>query len=411
MSEASMKARPPFAEGFVVIDGGTAAAECGAASVVEFGAQEAPEAPAAEEQDAPETQDAPDTSDAPEAQRPSEMQQACADGAAPERNPLFRGKPWPAFVCTGFQKCGTTTLFGILSQHPDVALCRDVKEPMYYRVLGLRRIGGKRYYQARYYGHLQAGERRLVGEVNAGLNFTACAEKVARDFGPETKFVFMMRNPVERSYSAYRYFLARGFLPFHVVRYDRKLGHARAFDRYVHEVLDNPSHRACIMRKRLKYLVFSQSNYARCIREYLQHYPLGNMHFMVFEEFVDDQHAACRELYDFLGVDDAPDIDYARHANCKPERAVSGPHAKLMQWAKGFVHYAFDEFLAMRHWAPRLSAWCERRYQGLRRRCVKPDEDGAKMLPITRAYLQDYYNDEVRDLEVLLNRDLSEIWF
>ena len=402
MSEANTKAQPPFADGFVVIDGGIAATPRGGASVLEFGAKASATAQeAAEEADALEA-----PSDAPEGPQAPD-----APDAAPARNPQFRGKPWPAFVCTGFQKCGTTTLFGILSQHPDVALCRDVKEPMYYRVLGLRRIGGKRYYRARYYGHLQADEQRLVGEVNAGLNFTACAGKVGRDFGPDTKLVFMMRNPVERSYSAYKYFLARGFLPFHVVRYDRKLGHARAFDRYVHEVLDNPSHRACIMRKRLRYLVFSQGNYARCIREYLQHFPLGNMHFMLFEEFIEDQHAACRELYDFLGIRDAPDIDYAQHANCEPERPVSGPHAKLMQWAKGFFHYAFNEFFAMQHWAPRLSAWCERRYQGLRKYCVRPDVDRSKMLPITRAYLQDYYNDEVRDLEVLLNRDLSGIWF
>lgn len=54
---------------------------------------------------------------------------------------------------------------------------------------------------------------RLVGEVNAGLGFNGCAEMLTRDFDHSTKLFFMMRNPVDRAWSAFKFFCALGFLP------------------------------------------------------------------------------------------------------------------------------------------------------------------------------------------------------
>ena len=316
----------------------------------------------------------------------------------------------PSFVCVGFQKSGTTTLFALLKQHPDVVLCRDVKEPMYYRVQGLRSIGGRRYYEKRYFGHVQSDDPRMVGEVNAGLTYTNCAKKVGRDFSPETKLIFMMREPVSRCYSAYKYFLARGHVPRHVVDYDLELGHAAAFDRYVHEVLDDPKKREQIMRKRLRNLVFSQNNYATCIQEYLEYFDRENMHFIIFEEFIQDQRAACLELYEFLGLADCPDIDYDLRENVNNERAVSGWGTKRLIAAK-IVNFALYEFFAMEHWAPGLMERYHAFYERVRARNMQPDDDMGKVLPKTRVYLQEFYEPEVRELERIIGRDLSGLWF
>ena len=40
-------------------------------------------------------------------------------------------KKRPDFICIGFQKCGTTSLYDLLKQHPNVYLTEDVKEPMF----------------------------------------------------------------------------------------------------------------------------------------------------------------------------------------------------------------------------------------------------------------------------------------
>ena len=314
-------------------------------------------------------------------------------------------------ICMGFQKCGTTTLFEIFRQHPDVVLCRDVKEPMYYRVpFFIQMIGrGQKYYNWRYFAHVTDDDPRMRGEINAGLTFTHCAEKLNRDLDRDVKMIFMMRNPADRSYSAYKYFLARGFLPEKDIDYDLEHGHAQGFDHYCHSVLDDRSQRSKIMKKRLKYLVFSQSNYAACIEDYLKYFPKTNMKFVIFEEFIKDQHAACLDIYDFLGLKDYDSIDYSVRANEGNEKPVSGHMARKFKVRKGW-NYAFYEFMNITKWAPGLYGIYKRYFERFRDRTLVPDDDRSPMYPQTRDYLMRYYRKDIKRLEGITGKDLTAIW-
>ncbi|MCD8021902.1 MAG: sulfotransferase domain-containing protein [Lachnospiraceae bacterium] len=333
-----------------------------------------------------------------------------ADGSAPGEKAAVPGGRKPEFLCMGFQKCGTTTLFEILRQHKEVVLCRDVKEPMYYRVPGLWFLGRKWFYQKRYYAHIAADEPRHCGEVYAGLSFTGCAKKICHDFSPDTKLIFMMRNPIDRAYSSYKYFLARGFLPKGAVETDQKYGHAEAFDRYVHSIIDDPVQEKQILRRRLKYLVLSQSRYYSCIKEYLEHFPRENIRLVFFEEFVRDEETACRELFDFIGIDSDVELDYSIRANEGNERAISDKAAKRFNLLKGF-YYGFYEFVALPYWLPGAYKKFKDYYDRKRREYLVPDEDKSKVLPKTREYLERYFADEVRGIESLAGRSLAEIWY
>ncbi len=317
---------------------------------------------------------------------------------------------YPDFVCMGFQKCGTTSLFTLLSQHESVALCRDVKEPMYYRVPLASRIGqGGRYYKRRYFGHIKKNDPRLLGEVNAGLTFSGCAHKLSRNMSRDTKMIFMMRNPVDRSYSAYKYFLARGFLPMDIVVADKKKGHAKAFDLYVHSVLDDRKKRADIMKRRMKYLVLSQSNYGACVGEYLNSFDLKNMHFIIFEEFVSDEQKTCKELYDFLGISDSELIDYHVKSNEGNEQAISAIKAKKFYFVKGLNYFLYD-LIAMPHWAPKLYDHFHSYYKRVRKICLMKDPDKSKISSETREYLMEYFEADVRAMEGICGRPLRSIW-
>ncbi|MCD8330151.1 MAG: sulfotransferase domain-containing protein [Lachnospiraceae bacterium] len=317
---------------------------------------------------------------------------------------------YPDFVCMGFQKCGTTTLFEILRQHPQVALCRDVKEPMFYRVPILSTLlGGRHYYKHRYFGHISGDDARLLGEVNAGLTFRNCAKRLGRNLPPDTKMIFMMRNPADRSYSAYKYFMGRGFFPASVIRYDRKHGHAAGFDHYVHSVLDNPRRRAKVMWNRTKYISLSQSRYGACIADYLEYFKPENMKFIVFEEFIQDEEKACRELYEFLGIQEAPDIRYGIRSNEGKDRPVSPLWSKIFMIFKGANYFIYD-FCAMSHWAPQLYRKFYRLYRKTRGKALEPDPDRSRMLPETRDYLMRYFDADIQETERLTGRNLHEIW-
>ncbi len=314
----------------------------------------------------------------------------------------------PSFICIGFQKCGTTTLFDLLRQHPGLVFPRGVKEPMYYRIPGVRRLWGKDGYEKRYFGDVPPGDGRLPGEINAGLSFSGCAEKLKRDFSPETKLIFMMRDPADRCYSAYKYFLARGFLPLSVARDDLENGHAAAFGRYVRSVLLSPARRGAIMEKRMKYLCFSQGNYAALMEELIPYFP----HFrcILFEEFVRNQEGTCKSLYEFLGVPPDERVTYGLRSNEGNLRLAGPVRARLSEWCKG-ADYFQDEVLDLSRHLPALSRGYAAFTRRVQARCMKPDPDRSKMDGETRSLLQDYYRPEKDRTAALLGRSLDEIWF
>ena len=317
----------------------------------------------------------------------------------------------PDFVGIGFQKSGTTTLFDLLAAHPELALARDVKEPMFYRVPVFYILlwpWRRKFYSWRYFGHIAPEDPRLVGEVNAGLSFNGCAKMLTRDFDHDTKLFFMMRNPVDRAYSAFKFFAALGFLPRAVITDDIDHGHAEAFDRYCRQVLDDQAAVREVDRKRMKYLCFSQGNYADLIGEYA---AFPNKHFILFEEFVKDQKGISEQLYDFLGVSSPQEgIPYGMKANETNRRAITAAKAKKRLVIKG-ADYVFDEFFSVSHWWPAAYALHKGRTRKAFYSCTAEDTDRTGMKPETRALLEDYYRDQKNRTAELIGRDLDDIWF
>ena len=118
----------------------------------------------------------------------------------------------PDFVVVGAQRAGTTTLYRLLSEHPGVVRPAGWKGIGYF---DLHYDKGLRWYR----GHFPLRRRVRSGEGPPKLAFESsgyylfhplAAERIARDL-PDVKVVVSVRDPVQRSYSAYRHEHARGF--------------------------------------------------------------------------------------------------------------------------------------------------------------------------------------------------------
>lgn len=314
----------------------------------------------------------------------------------------------PAFICIGFQKCGTTSLYDILRQHEGICLTEGVKEPMFYRVPLFRFFLGEKWYEKRYFGHVRPEDGRMAGEVNAGLGFQGCAAKIGKDFLEETRLIFLMRDPADRCYSAYKYFLALGFLPCRTVRDDKKRGHAAAFDRYVNSILHSRFHRKGIMIRRLKYLCFSQGNYAWCIEEYLKYFPKENMKFVFFEELIEDEQRVAEDILDFIRVEKNSGINYNIKSNESVFCAVSPLRSKVIYLFQGVYHILID-FLHLGRF-PKVRHVLRKFFRWIQNMCIQRDADRSKMFPQTRRILNRYYQDEIARLEELIGRKVPESW-
>jgi hypothetical protein len=118
-----------------------------------------------------------------------------------------RWRMQPAFLVIGAQRAGTTTLFRLLGEHPSVVRPTATKGIGYFDV-GYR--NGPRWYAA----HFPLAWRRrgqVTFESSGYYSFhPLAAGRIAADL-PGVKVVMMVRDPVDRAYSAHSHEVARGF--------------------------------------------------------------------------------------------------------------------------------------------------------------------------------------------------------
>jgi hypothetical protein len=104
----------------------------------------------------------------------------------------------PDFLILGAQKCGTTSLAQALAAHPDVFI-PEAKEAHHYGSVADESVGGdslRRFFKDR------KGER-VIGEATPEYLYKVeCQRQITANL-PEVKAIVILRNPIDRAYSAY----------------------------------------------------------------------------------------------------------------------------------------------------------------------------------------------------------------
>jgi Sulfotransferase domain len=120
----------------------------------------------------------------------------------------------PSFIVVGAQRSGTTSLYRALSAHPNVVRPLFFKGVHYFDVAydrGLPWYGG--HFPLRTTGWNTARQTKGVAVTfeSSGyyMHHPLAPARIAQDL-PDVKIVVMLRDPVERAYSAHRHELLRG---------------------------------------------------------------------------------------------------------------------------------------------------------------------------------------------------------
>lgn len=119
----------------------------------------------------------------------------------------------PSLIIVGAQRSGTTTLYRMLSEHPAVIRPTASKGVGYF---DLNYHRGPRWYRGHFplaaFAGTDAGHgHRITFESSGYYSFHPLAmQRLAQDL-PGVKLLMMLRNPVDRAYSAHRHEFNRGF--------------------------------------------------------------------------------------------------------------------------------------------------------------------------------------------------------
>jgi hypothetical protein len=121
----------------------------------------------------------------------------------------------PGFLICGAQRCGTTSMYRTLSQHPAI-LKAVLHKGVHYFDTGY--LHGRGWYQAHF--PLEAAARRVQRRTGIRprtfesspyyLFHPLAAQRIAADL-PGVRIIVLLRDPVERAYSAHAHELARGY--------------------------------------------------------------------------------------------------------------------------------------------------------------------------------------------------------
>jgi hypothetical protein len=202
----------------------------------------------------------------------------------------------PNFFIVGASRSGTTSMYYYLKQHPDVFMPAgrwEEKEPSFF--CDLTPPWAIQYQRFDNYMGLFAGarEEKAVGEASANyLVSPESAGRIRKQF-PNAKIIIILRHPVKRAYSLYKFMCSLGgewISPFEKALAEEDIRYRN--EDFVH---NNPFYY-------YGYLYFHSGLYSEQIERYQSEFPSEQIHLVVFKELREHTIETVQAVYNFLGV-------------------------------------------------------------------------------------------------------------
>ena len=261
-------------------------------------------------------------------------QRAARNLSASTGRVTHRARMLPGFLIVGAQRCGTTSLHRTLSQHPAVL------RPVLHK--------GVHYFDTGYEHGLvrrASGETPLTFESSPYYMFhPLAAQRISRDL-PGVKLLVLVRDPVERAYSAYAHELARGYEtePFEralELEDQRLAGEAERIISQPGYLSHSHQHQAYLARGR----------YADQLEQLEKLFGRDRLHVVDSGRFFTDPEPVYDGVLDFLGLCHHCYPVFERH-NARPRSPM--PEALRARLSEYFLPH--DERLS--RWLGGLPSW------------------------------------------------------
>jgi len=284
----------------------------------------------------------------------------------------------PNFLVVGAAKCGTTSIYNYLKQHPEVFL-PDHKDCFFLSgSKGLKKDDNKnappwviqsfQVYADSFKGNEKA---KAVGDVC--VSYLYYHEETIRNIGKylnQPKIIIILRNPVERAYSNFMMY--------------KKFGEEkRGFRQALAEDETEPSK-----------LYKKQGLYTEQVQAYLDNFK--DVKIYLYEDLMNDSVAMMQDMFAFLGVDSSFRPDTAIRHN------ISGmPRVKLLNTF--FLNQHLQKYVSAVTSAIRLKTPIKKMTTFINGKNLEK----TFMAEADRQYLVNFYQKDVESLQNLIQRDLT----
>ena len=289
----------------------------------------------------------------------------------------------PNFLIIGAHKCGTTSLYEYLRQHPQVFM-PQLKEPSFFTFEGQRLDAFpaiKRNVVRRFEDYV-ALFRDAVGYFAVGEAspmYFKCSHSAARIQRrlPGVRLILILRDPVERAYSHFQMEKRNGTVRGNFAEAMREyelLPDGIRYQRYIHD-----------------------GKYFTLLQPYAELFGMQNILVLLFDQLRKDAGGLMRNVYQFLGIDSnfTPDLSQKHNEGGVWRSPFWQLYYRTIHPAFGTVSNALPE-----NWHDRLATVG----QHLRKKAVVRSP---QMSPQVRTQLQGIFREEILNLQDFIQQDLS----
>jgi len=199
-------------------------------------------------------------------------------------------KNLPNFIVIGPGKSGTTWIYNLLKNHPQICIS-SAKETLFFEDYYHK---GFKWY-SKFFKHCKS--KTAIGEVSNTYIFSSLAAKRIWVFNPKIKLISCLRNPIDRTFSHYLFLLRNAEVngTFEEVLVKRK------------DLLD-------------------RGMYSKHLSKYLKYFPKEQILILLYDDLKYDPKRFAKKIYNFLNVDDG----YYPENSDKKILAASKPRIKLL---------------------------------------------------------------------------------
>jgi Sulfotransferase domain len=300
----------------------------------------------------------------------------------------------PNFMIIGSAKCGTTSLYSYLKQHPQVFMSVP-KEPTFFGNEGTSGLFNgphdeDRAYHSKVvttigdYTALYDGvkDEKAIGEASIYYMYLPKAPGQIKKYAPKAKMLAVLRNPVDRAYSAY----------LHTVRQGRE---RRSFE---YALQQEPER----IRQNWNPLWHFKAMgfYCEQTKRYFDMFGREQVRIYLYEDLQKAPLPLIKEIFEFLGVDPSFVPDMTKRF--KESYVPKVPAIEMM------IHQTIFGVVRSERFLPKGIRWRTKYVKGTLTHVADMNRTKPpRMKAETRAALLNEYHDDTLRLGDLLRRDLT----
>ena len=299
----------------------------------------------------------------------------------------------PNFIIGGTAAGGTSFLSAILVQHPQIFLPKEMRPEPHYFYKSWEYQKGIEYYLTKWFSGVP-DTAMAIGERSSSYLFGG--EDVAKkifDVYPNMKFVFTLRNPIERTWANYRYTVLQGL---------EDLSFGDALKNETARVAEQTG----IWAEIQPFNYTGRGLYAAQIRDYLRFFPQENILVIKSELLSSQTDVELRKIYEFLGLTNL-DFDYVRAPD---HTSVNVVDPKLQKELRQFFGDRFDKVIEATRREEGIEKFIISSLDAEKVALLSSNMTGKKVpMPAeARAYLTNLFASDIAELRQLVDFDLSD---